>query len=311
MTKRTNRSAAIRRGFRATTVGMAIIGTIFIGANIPGSASASDVNISVPVVSPAPTPAPVIEVPVVIPVGVPLASVTVTISLSGLEPFSFVQVFAHSDPVLLASGFADAVGAFETSVSLPPSLPAGDHAISLQNTLSNGTIVETTLTTFSVSAGGQTGPPPTPPTDGQLTLVVAENSAATFESPRLNGNVSITPGVLGQFSVLDERYVSQAGWTLTANVATFRLATNPSTVIENTNLGLVPLLIDGSSTAADVTLGSPTIAGTATYPMMFAEGAVGSATGLTVLNGNLTLKAPAHLPVGTYTSTVTLTLASK
>jgi len=275
------------------------------------AANSAGVDISVRVLKPGTSPRPIVEEPVVIPPGVPIADVTIQIQLSGLQPYSYIEIYAHSEPVLLASGYADGNGEFSASVELPPNLPPGDHSISVQNTLSDGTTVETTLAAFSVSSNGTTGEPTTPFVDGALTLNVQDNAAAIFGSPSLVDNVSTTTGTLGQFWVDDQRIVSMPGWNLTGNVSSFVLATNPAVTMPNTQLGVAPVLVEGATSSFGVQLGNATVPGTASYPMQFASSLAGSGTGATTFNADLVLKSPQNLPVGTYNATFTLTLASR
>lgn len=268
------------------------------------------VGLSVKVIQPGTSPRPHIDTPITVPTNVPIANVSFVIQLSGLEPYSYVEIYAHSEPVLLASGFANGTGQFSATVNLPPTLSAGDHSVSVQNTLSNGTTVETTLVAFSVSPTGTVGQPSTPLADGTLSLTVPSNASATFAAPSLVNNVSVTVGALGQFAVDDQRIVSMPGWTLTGNVSTFTLATNSSVSMSSAQLGLTPLIVQASTTSAGVTVGNATIAGSATYPMQFARSSAGGGTGVTTLNADLLLKSPQSLPAGTYNAVFTLTLAS-
>ena len=58
-------------------------------------------------------------------VGAAYASIT----LVDLEPFSFVQIYVQSEPILVASGFADKAGVFTCKAIIPSSLPPGNHTI--------------------------------------------------------------------------------------------------------------------------------------------------------------------------------------
>ena len=114
----------------------------------------SGIDLELGVIAPTNTPRPTIEVPVEVPVDVPVSEATFVIELSGLEPFSFVEIFANSTPVLIASGFADANGKFSVEAKLPPNIPPGEHSISAANTLSDGTKVVTTIVSFAVTQFG-------------------------------------------------------------------------------------------------------------------------------------------------------------
>jgi hypothetical protein len=144
--------------------------------------------------------------------------------------------------------------------------------------------------------------------NGALSLSVPASAAATFGSPTLVNNKSTTTGTLPNVTVTDDRVVTRQGWTLSANVADF---VNGSVTIGKANLGIAPSVVAGSTTASGVTAGTATVAGSATYPFTFAEAAANQTVGNSVLGGNLTFVAPQDKAAGTYTSTLTLTLASK
>ena len=69
-------------------------------------------------------------------------------------------------------------------------------------------------------------------------------------------------------------------------------------------------MIEGPFTAAGIVLGVPTIAASASYPWTFAQGAPANNVGTTKLGGALTFVAPTDYPIGTYISTMTMTLTS-
>jgi len=312
-------SRLIRRGFqRVGLIALAAIASLalFAGSQNPATAAMDGgVGLTVKVVVPAnpvTAPQPVIDVPIVIPTNKPIAEVTFVIDLSGFEPFSYVEIYARSEPVLLASGFADANGQFNATVDIPDNLPPGDHSITVANTLADGSFQEVTLTQFNVSPTGTVGEAENPVVDGVLSLEVPLNAAAQFGTPSLVNNRSVTLGTIGAFAVVDDRVVSKPGWTLGVNVAPFVLNGNSSMTFGASYLGLTPVR-DASSTSvqAEVVLGTVLSAGSASYPSIFAEAAAGAGAGRTALNGTLTLKPPAEHTAGTYTSTMTLTLTSK
>ena len=147
--------------------------------------------------------------------------------------------------------------------------------------------------------------------NGFLELSVPANAAAVFTSPTIENNYSITRGTLGNIQINDSRWVTTDGWDLTADVDTFQ---DGSKQIAKSNFGLAPRKVDNLTTATGQTLATATVAGSATYPTAFASAAkfadLGN-TGVTVLNADLTLRAPRTTLAGTYTSKVTLTLATK
>jgi hypothetical protein len=147
--------------------------------------------------------------------------------------------------------------------------------------------------------------------NGFLELSIPANAAASFGASTIENNYSVTRGTLGNVQINDTRWISNDGWDLQADVATFVSGANS---IAKSNLGLVPSLVAGSTTASGVVAAAGTVAGSATYPTAIASAAKSASlgdTGVTVLNANLTLRAPRTTPAGTYTSTVTLTLATK
>lgn len=145
--------------FKALGAGALVVALISagvaLGASTESRAEESDgLPISVQVVTPTTAPSPKTEAPVPVPVDVPVSEAVFPISLSGLEPFSYIEIFANSTPVLIASGFADSNGLFTASVRLPANLPVGDHTISATNTLADGTKISTVAVAFSVSPTG-------------------------------------------------------------------------------------------------------------------------------------------------------------
>lgn len=147
--------------------------------------------------------------------------------------------------------------------------------------------------------------------NGYLELSIPAGAAASFTAPAIENNYSVTRGTLGNIQVNDSRWLTAEGWNLQADVSNFVSGSN--TVLK-TNFGIAPRVVTANTTAAGITAGTATVAGSATYPTRFAEAATGAdlgTTGVTVLNADLTLKAPRTAAAGTYTATVTLTLASK
>ena len=200
------------------------------------------------------------------------------------------SVFYRHIVVTAVSGAYTATATADV-VSTPSSTPTP------VNTNLTGTIALSANTTAAVN--------------GALSLSVPANAAASFGSPRLVDNKSTTSGTLPEVTVSDGRVVTRQGWTLSANVADFVNASDITMTIGNTNLGIAPSVVTGSTEAAGVTAGTPTVAGSATYPFTFAEAVANRTVGNSVLGGSLTFVAPQEKAAGTYTSTLTLTLASK
>jgi hypothetical protein len=147
--------------------------------------------------------------------------------------------------------------------------------------------------------------------NGFLELSIPANAAATFGAAAIENNFSVTRGTLGNVRINDTRWLTTDGWDLQAEVANFVSGSN---TIDKRNLGLVPTVVSAQTTATGVLAAAGTVAGNATYPVALASAAKSADlgdTGVTVLNANLTLRAPRTAAAGTYTSTVTLTLATK
>jgi len=147
--------------------------------------------------------------------------------------------------------------------------------------------------------------------NGFLELSIPTNAAAVFGAPAVVNNYSVTTGTLGNVQVNDTRWITTDGWNLQADVATFVSGANS---ITKSNFGLVPSVVTASTIATGITAAAGTVAGSATYPTAIASSAKNADlgdTGVSVLNAALTLRAPRTTPAGTYTSTITLTLATK
>ena len=148
--------------------------------------------------------------------------------------------------------------------------------------------------------------------NGTLALSVPASAAATFNTPTLVNNKSTTTGTLPFVTVSDGRVVTKQGWTLSADVADFTSGVSPNVItIPKSALGIAPSISVGSTTAAGYFAGTATVAGNATYPFTFAHASANNTVGNTVVGGALTFVAPQDKAAGTYTSTLTLTLASK
>jgi hypothetical protein len=238
-----------------------------------------------------------------------LATASYTITITGLLPLSYLQIWVHSDPVLIASGYADESGNFSVVTSLPVDLPAGGHFIEAVGTTPDGIPFSNTIASLVVTDSGNVTPGATG--DGSLSLVVPAGATATFDAATLVNNVSTSNGALGQISVNDQRVTDKPGWTLYADVSNFVLSSDPTVTISKDQLATSPQLIVGSTEATGISLGTATVAGSATYPMIFAQAApLAAAVGHSTFDAGLTFVAPPQYPVGVYNATVTLTLVS-
>ncbi|MCI4659418.1 hypothetical protein [Cryobacterium zhongshanensis] len=206
-------------------------------------------------------------------------------------------------------------GAFFRSISVTP--VTGVYTIAAP---ADAVVTPPPTTAPPVVAGPQNGtvalaPATTLAANGVLALTVPTNAAATFSAPSLVGNKSTSVGSLGAITVNDQRVVTREGWDLNANVADFTTVT-PATatgnnIISKTQLGLAPSVTAAGSTAVGATAAAAQVAGSATYPAAFASAAANQTVGDSVLNAGLTFVAPQEKVVGTYTSTMTLTVVSK
>lgn len=147
--------------------------------------------------------------------------------------------------------------------------------------------------------------------DGVLSLSVPAGASAAIGNPVLVNGLSTSTGVLPNFTVTDARVISHAGWTLTSSVTEFTKSDDPLVKIPNTQLGVEPVLVSTTSGAGIVTVAAPQVAGSAVYSAPFAQASNGAQVGTTTFNANLKFVSPVGKPAGTYTSKLTLTLASK
>jgi hypothetical protein len=140
---------------------------------VTAGAHADDITVISSVVDSTPSATPTQFV--TLPIGSDAATAPiVNIQLTGLEPYSFVQVFAQSDPVLISSGFADKYGVYKAKANLPPTLEPGTHTITAlvqdkgETTAAlkplihfavsgSGTVVKSSGGTGGGSTGGSTG----------------------------------------------------------------------------------------------------------------------------------------------------------
>ena len=101
---------------------------------------------------------PVIEVPpaptvgAIIPVGAAADAAQVEVIVSGLLPYSYFELYLHSTPVLVASGFADSTGTFKVTIVLPATLEAGTHSLEVKATDAAGQPYSKTVSQFAVTA---------------------------------------------------------------------------------------------------------------------------------------------------------------
>jgi hypothetical protein len=225
--------------------------------------------------------------------------------MSNLKPFSRVDLYAHSEPVLIATGFADADGNITLSGVLP-NLSAGQHTVSVDATTAGNTPFSETVLNLTVTPSGVADPVPL---NGILSLSVPADASAVFLPPTLVNNQSTTLGTLGAITVSDGRVLTREGWDVRASVVDFVSDTDSTQTIDSRQLGVVPSVV--STDAVGITAGTSQVAGSAVYPALFASAAAANPVGTTVLNAALTFVAPQEKAAATYRSTMTLTIVSK
>ncbi|RFA07570.1 hypothetical protein B7R21_15395 [Subtercola boreus] len=145
--------------------------------------------------------------------------------------------------------------------------------------------------------------------DGILTLVAPASTTTTLGAATLVGGLSTSTGNLGTFSVKDGRVVTHKGWTVTTSVTDFTNSGDSAVTIDKKQLGIEPLAV--GTKPASVTLAGAQVAGSAVNPAPFASADNTAAVTQTDLDAKLTFVAPGDKPAGTYTSKLTVTLASK
>jgi hypothetical protein len=90
----------------------------------------------------------------------------VDVATSGFQPDSDVEIWLHSEPMLLARAKADATGALRTTVQIPAQAPAGDHRLVITGRSTQG---ETISVAMAVRVQGV---PPTVSSSGSFAVWV-------------------------------------------------------------------------------------------------------------------------------------------
>ena len=270
---------------------------------VPPAPSPAAITLSVGVAGPSVLPG--LNLVVEVPSGLPVNETPFSVTMSNLKPFSRVDLYSHSEPVLIATGFADADGNI-TLTGVLPNLSAGQHTVSVDATTAGNTPFSETVLNLTVTPTGVADPVPL---NGILSLSVPAGASAVFLPPTLVNNQSTTLGTLGAITVSDGRVLTREGWDVRASVADFVSDTDSAQTISSRQLGLAPSVV--STDAVGITTGASQIAGSAVYPALFASGDAANPVGTTVLNAALTFVAPQEKAAATYRSTLTLTVVSK
>ncbi|MBT9607231.1 phosphate ABC transporter substrate-binding protein PstS [Microbacterium sp.] len=114
---------------------------------------------------------------------------------------------------------------------------------------------------------------------------------------------------LGRFTITDDRE-TLSGWSLQISVADFVAVADPAATFASSALGYAPAQV---TLPAGVVLTGAQEAGSAVYPAVLATGEPGTSTALAgaTLDTALSLRVPKDTPVGSYRSTLTLTLIAR
>jgi hypothetical protein len=124
----------------------------------------------------------------------------------------------------------------------------------------------------------------------------------------VNGSLLTASGTLGPVVVTDTRQVGSSAWSLTGNDTDFTSGANS---FDGGYLGWTPALVGSANagTAGAAVLPTPGGAGLKAAAHTLASGGVVVGTPTTTVSAGLNLAVPAQTPAGTYTSTLTITLA--
>ncbi len=145
-------------------------------------------------------------------------------------------------------------------------------------------------------------------TNGALSLSVPAAAKATLGAATLVNNLSTSTGTLPTITVNDARVVSKQGWTLNSKTTAFTRVGGTES-FDPAALSITPQLFADGTTSTGVTLAGKLSASLSDKKL--AEAPAGSGIGVTKINADLALVAPAETVAGTYTSTMTVTVVSK
>lgn len=223
---------------------------------------------------------------------------TVTVAAGASRANQTLQAWGWSTPTNLGQVTTDGSGNATVPVG---ALAAGaSHTIALTLPNSASVIVWGTIAIPAPAYPDQTATLPITANvkASDLWSLNAQNTAIDFND--VSRGQSATRA-LGKVTVVDDRNVLK-GWTLNAAWADF---THGTDTIPSSAMTVTPKIYTGSSLLPGITLGAT--AG------LLAQSTAGVSTGVSgaLFDGDLTFTAPQNAPVGTYNSTLTLTLASK
>lgn len=134
-------------------------------------------------------------------------------------------------------------------------------------------------------------------------------ASTTVDFGDLRREVASAARALGHFTITDDRE-TLSGWSLQISVADFVAVADPAVTFASSALGYAPEQV---TLPAGVALTGAQEAGSAVYPAVLATGEPGTSTALAgaTLDTALSLRVPKDTPVGSYRSTLTLTLIAR
>lgn len=152
---------------------------------------------------------------------------------------------------------------------------------------------------------------------GDLVATITASGLFQLSAPASNSvdfgdlrrEVASAAKALGRFTITDDRE-TLSGWSLQINVADFVATADPAATFPSRALGYTP---QQKELPTGVVLGGAQEAGSAVYPAVLATGDPGTSTALAgaTLDADLSLRVPKDTPVGSYRSTLTLTLIAR
>jgi hypothetical protein len=226
------------------------------------------------------------------------ATMTASIEAGSAHATTTFRALAWPGYIDLGVVGTDAAG---TSAVPLRGLPAGPHTLALVDFRD------------AVVAWGTVTVPEASPVHA---MAAASSASGTFALEGVSASVELgeakrggvtPPKSLGPFTVTDDRSVRR-GWTLTASVADFTGAHDDN--IPAGALGLAPRKV--GDPVAGITVSQAQPAGTASLGVIAQADPESTTTASgTQFDAELTFKAPRTAKAGTYTSTLTLTLATK
>lgn len=194
-------------------------------------------------------------------------------------------------------------------VTLPPTATPGT-VVPVYLAQSDGTVAAWNAVTIPAAGFPQR-------TTGDLVATVTASGLFQLSAPAatvvdfgdLRREVTSAARALGRFTITDDRE-TLSGWSLQIAVADFVSAADPTTTFPASALGYAPEQV---TLPSGVAFSDAQEAGAAVYPAVLATGEPGTSTALAgaTLDAALSLRVPKDTPIGSYRSTLTLTLIAR